>query len=296
MRISEIDIAENRRPLDDAKVQALADSIREVGLINPVTVDKGGNLIAGGHRVAACKSLGWTDIPVVVLDVDEDRAALAELDENLCRNEGTALERSEWLARRKVIYERLYPDTRAEEQRKKGLNVSGDKLSSLKAAPSFAADTAAKTGISKRTIQRDVRVAERLAPDVRDAIRDTEIADNKRALAALADEPAEKQRELVAAGPKAIKEAAREKRAPKLSAAERERLTAIANGEDDGETEEEDEGQDEFNPHAAAAELFKVMATVLSEWPIEHSLDPLISVTKQALSRMERTKEERLNG
>ncbi len=103
---------------------------------------------------------------------------------------------------------------------------------------SFAANTAAKTGLSERTVQRDVRVAERLAPDVRDAIRDTEIADNKRALAALADEPAEKQRELVAAGPKAIKDAAREKRkpTPRLSAEERARLTAIAKGEDDGET------------------------------------------------------------
>jgi len=237
MRISEIDIADDRRALDDAKVQALADSIREVGLINPVTVDKGGNLIAGGHRVAACKSLGWTDIPVAVLDVDEDRAALAELDENLCRNEGTALERSEWLARRKVIYERLYPETRQGGAPGKagGGKAKNDNVSS------FAADTADKTGLSERTVQRDVRVAERLAPDVRDAIRDTEIADNKRALAALADEPAEKQRELVAAGPKAIKEAAKAKRGPKLSDADRARLTAMARGEEVDEESGEEE-------------------------------------------------------
>ena len=37
----------------------------------------------------------------------------------------TTLERSEHLLRRKAIYEELYPQAKAEEQRKKGLNVRG---------------------------------------------------------------------------------------------------------------------------------------------------------------------------
>ena len=229
MRISEITIGDGRRALNDAAVERLVESIGAVGLINPISVDKSGTLVAGLHRLKACEALGWTEIPVIVLDVDEVQAELAEIDEDLCRHDGTALERAERLARRKVLYEKLHPETRA--------GVAGATAKRGRADPesgsarAFIDDTAAKTGRSRSVIAEEVKLARDLAPDVRDALRETPLADNKRALAALADEPVERQRELVAAGPEAVREAAKEKLAGKpsqITPEERARLEALA--------------------------------------------------------------------
>ena len=53
VRIQDIRVRDVRRAVDDAKVRELAESIREIGLINPVVVDADNNLIAGAHRLAA---------------------------------------------------------------------------------------------------------------------------------------------------------------------------------------------------------------------------------------------------
>lgn len=233
MRISEIDISDGRRAVDDVKVKALADSIQTVGLLNPVHVDKGGTLVAGGHRLAACKLLGWTEIPVTVLDLDADRQRLAEIDENFIRNELSALERAEQMRERKEIWERLYPQTRAGVAQANGMNSKLGNVAAA-AAATFSQDASAKTGLSERTIREDVQIAKQLAPDVRDAIRDTPLADNRRALVALAEEPAEVQREMLSRGTDAVIEHSHAKRAlSRLTSEERKRLKEMARDSDD---------------------------------------------------------------
>ena len=80
-------IARHRRDLGD--VPALATSIEDVGLLNPITVTQDGRLIAGQRRLEAFKLLGRTDVPVRVADnLTEARAQLrAERDENTCRED-----------------------------------------------------------------------------------------------------------------------------------------------------------------------------------------------------------------
>jgi ParB family chromosome partitioning protein len=78
-----------RKTFDPAGLQELADSIREQGLIQPVTVrvtDAGVHqLIAGERRLRACQLLGMETIPAVVMDMDDKQATLAGLIENLQR-------------------------------------------------------------------------------------------------------------------------------------------------------------------------------------------------------------------
>jgi ParB family chromosome partitioning protein len=97
--IASIRIENRLRPLDSAKVAELAASIAELGLLQPIGIRPDGTLVYGYHRLEACKQLGWTEIPAVVVDGDDLRAELAEISENLIRNELTLLERAEHLAR-----------------------------------------------------------------------------------------------------------------------------------------------------------------------------------------------------
>jgi len=110
VRIASVKIAKGRRPARD--VRELAGSIQELGLLNPITVTKGNNLVAGLHRIRACELLGWKTITAIEIEADALHAQLAEIDENLVRNELTVLERSEQLARRKQVYEAIHPETR----------------------------------------------------------------------------------------------------------------------------------------------------------------------------------------
>jgi ParB-like chromosome segregation protein Spo0J len=54
----------HRRDMGD--IEALAASIAEIGLLNPITVAKDGTLLAGQRRLEAFKLLGRTEIPVMI--------------------------------------------------------------------------------------------------------------------------------------------------------------------------------------------------------------------------------------
>lgn len=58
LHINEIVIPQDRlRYLDDAKVLEIAESIKNIGQINPIIVANK-QLVAGLHRYFACKALG----------------------------------------------------------------------------------------------------------------------------------------------------------------------------------------------------------------------------------------------
>ncbi len=86
--LEQIRVPENVRALDESHVQALAGSISLQGIIVPVVVREDGDgfeLVAGFHRIAAARSLGLAEVPVVVRDVvteDADRAV-----ENITRKQ-----------------------------------------------------------------------------------------------------------------------------------------------------------------------------------------------------------------
>ena len=84
MKISEITIA-NRFRKDLGDVRGLADSIQRVGLLHPVVVNIGGELIAGERRIEAYKLMGRDDIPVTQIDLDN--IITGEMDENFIRKD-----------------------------------------------------------------------------------------------------------------------------------------------------------------------------------------------------------------
>ncbi len=116
IRIEDIKIPPNRR-IDPGDVDVLRESIRENGLLNPVTVRPVGHgtyvLVAGQRRLRACRQLAWTEIDATVLaNTDDVHCRLAEIDENLVRRKLTALEEGELFEERRQIYETLHPETK----------------------------------------------------------------------------------------------------------------------------------------------------------------------------------------
>jgi ParB/RepB/Spo0J family partition protein len=80
----------DRTVFDESGLRELADSIKEHGLIQPITVRhaKDGNLfeiVAGERRFRACKLLGWQTIPAIVTDLRDEHASAITLAENIAR-------------------------------------------------------------------------------------------------------------------------------------------------------------------------------------------------------------------
>jgi ParB/RepB/Spo0J family partition protein len=84
MKIDQIQIGYRYRK-DLGDLHSLAKSIAEVGLLHPVVVTPEGRLIAGQRRLEACHVLGWSEVPVTVVDLYQ--AARAEAHENFVRKD-----------------------------------------------------------------------------------------------------------------------------------------------------------------------------------------------------------------
>lgn len=154
--IDQIIVKDRKRALY-SDIFGLISSIQQIGLINPVTITKGNILIAGNHRLNACKFLGWKTIPAVVIDQSEILSELAEIDENLIRFDLVVLERANHLKRRKEIYEILHPETNIPGRglNQHTLNKVPSQENGLGNTPSFVEDTAKKARVSRQNGTRD---------------------------------------------------------------------------------------------------------------------------------------------
>ncbi len=84
-----------RLKFDEEKLNELTDSIKQNGLIQPLTVrpmDDHYELIAGERRYRACRNAGFTEIPCYVLSPTDDQAAQMALIENVQRQDLSAVE------------------------------------------------------------------------------------------------------------------------------------------------------------------------------------------------------------
>ena len=88
-----------RKYFDEAALNELAQSIKNYGIIQPLSVRKGKEgkyeLVAGERRLRAAKIAGLKSIPAIVIDIsDSDSAAIALL-ENLQREDLNFIEEAE---------------------------------------------------------------------------------------------------------------------------------------------------------------------------------------------------------
>ncbi|HIV87430.1 MAG TPA: ParB/RepB/Spo0J family partition protein [Candidatus Pygmaiobacter gallistercoris] len=113
-----------RRRFDQKELQALAVSIRENGLLQPVTLLRAGRdrylLVAGERRVRAAKMIGMEKIPAILVDYEDGQAATLALEENLRRQQLGPFEEAEAL--RQLLA--LWGCTQSEGAKRMGLSQS----------------------------------------------------------------------------------------------------------------------------------------------------------------------------
>ena len=84
-----------RRVFSPEDLAELEQSIRASGLLQPLTVRRKGDgfeLIAGERRLRAVTNLGWSDVPAIVRDLDDQTMLVLALVENLQRADLNAVE------------------------------------------------------------------------------------------------------------------------------------------------------------------------------------------------------------
>jgi ParB-like chromosome segregation protein Spo0J len=178
-----ISACSGRRSVCESKVEALAESIKQIGLRTPITVrlvdgfvdvdgvvvDGQPVLVTGNHRLHAVRKLGWEKVECYIFDGDSDLdAELWEIDENLCRHELSATEQSEHKAKRKELW----------EAREKAAQVEPPEIGYKQPPPQsegFATETAKATGKSKASINRAIKRAHDVCQEARDLIRNTKL-------------------------------------------------------------------------------------------------------------------------
>lgn len=175
-----------RRAFDQAKIEELAASMRDQGVIQPLLVRRRGEhyeLIAGERRWRAAMHAGLSQVPVVVKEASDLEALQLALIENLQREDLNPIEQA-------AAYQQL--------QRDFGLSQE---------------EVAAKVGKSRPSVANSLRLL-LLPKAVQDEVHQGKLpAGQARALLALQDEPA-------------IVAAAREVIAKALSTRQTERLVA----------------------------------------------------------------------
>ena len=190
--LDRIAVGPRLRQVDPAYARLIGESLRERGQDTPVRVmeaDAAGmhRLVAGGHRVEAAISIGWTEIAATLFTGSDLQAEMAEIEENLMRAELSELDRAVFLYRHQQVWQALHPDT-ARRGPKAKANLAN--LAKIDADQGFFgrfdAALAETLDMSPRSIRRAVFRAAQIDPKVRAAISGLPVAKKGVELDALA--------------------------------------------------------------------------------------------------------------
>ena len=96
-----------RKTFDEEKIQELANSILEHGVIQPIVLrkkDKGYEIVAGERRWRAAIKAGLSEVPCLIRELDDEQNMLLAIIENMQREDLNPIEEAEGLNQMIVTY------------------------------------------------------------------------------------------------------------------------------------------------------------------------------------------------
>ena len=139
-----------RRVFDSAALQELAASIAQFGVLQPLTVRRtpdGMELVAGERRLRAARLAGLSEVPCILLSVDDEESGLLALIENLQRRDLDFIEEAAGIAR--LMQEYHLSQEQAARRLGKSQSAVANKLRLLRLPPSVL-DRLRQAGLSER--------------------------------------------------------------------------------------------------------------------------------------------------
>jgi N6-adenosine-specific RNA methylase IME4 len=125
--------------------------------LQPIVITPDGRLIAGDRRLRAAEQLGWTEVPVTVVDLDA--IVRGEFAENAVRKDFT-------LSESVAIKRALEPIERAAAKERQGTRTDKHPGKLPTSSIGRAADKAAKaTGMARRTLEKAEAIVDAAAED-----------------------------------------------------------------------------------------------------------------------------------
>lgn len=193
-----------RKHFDEASLAELADSIRQHGIIQPLTVRKLASgyyqIIAGERRWRAARLAGLQEVPVIVMEADDRKAAELAMIENLQREDLNPMEEA-------AGYQALMEQHHMTQE-----------------------EAAQRVGKSRSAVANSLRLLN-LAPAVRKLVEEDKLsAGHARALLPLPPALQEKAAEAVVSGGLSVRQA--EALAKRLAAEQKEKPAAQSAGVD----------------------------------------------------------------
>ena len=193
-----------RKHFDEASLAELADSIRQHGIIQPLTVRKLASgyyqIIAGERRWRAARLAGLQEVPVIVMEADDRKAAELAMIENLQREDLNPMEEA-------AGYQALMEQHHMTQE-----------------------EAAQRVGKSRSAVANSLRLLN-LAPAVRKLVEEDKLsAGHARALLPLPPALQEKAAEAVVSGGLSVRQA--EALAKRLAAEQKEKPAAQTAGVD----------------------------------------------------------------
>ena len=150
----------------DDSIKGLADSIKENGLLQPISVRKVGSkyeLIAGERRFRACQLIGRKEIEAIIYDKSDEESAKLALVENIQREDLNAIEQA--LAMQRIMrQEKLTQEELAELLGYKQSTVA-NKVRLLK-LPDYIKNAVSHGQISERHARAMINVPEEQLEEV----------------------------------------------------------------------------------------------------------------------------------
>ena len=221
--VESITVTDNQRPLDQEQVANIAASIFETGTCTPICIRPNGELVYGQHRLAAVKSLGWTDVLCTIFHGNDLESRLLTINENLRRYDLSVLVQAQHIIEREEILEEL--GQRAQRGENQYTQQESGRASDAP-PPKTTTDLATEMGLGKRAYKYRKQIGKNLDKKTQDVLLNTPIANSTDQLLALAkmDEP---QRDRLVAELVGGAVSVREAQSKLQKAQELERLTNI---------------------------------------------------------------------